>query len=175
MSNSYSLYVSAEETGKLFSVLVQFPTDTISRTLDAMNKTVGAIVERAYEDKPKLLSFLSPAQKIILNARIHFWKAIDDRVSQSGCFPPLKPFKHAAQSYNLRQKVELMEQVSREPYLGEPYRGLLHLILSRNKKLFPRCGRPLLLIRSSVTECSKGTIFWTRMKLPSLTTRIEKV
>ena len=104
MSVNYVVYVSAAESSIMYIAVVYAPQEMLTACEIALRAKASAAVSWAYEEHLIPPSFVDSATKKLLKDRLVFWKLVNDYVKEKGAFPPLKLFKHGAQSLYSKTK-----------------------------------------------------------------------
>lgn len=99
MRLKYVLYIAADGTGIILSVLFRFPGTALERSLIALETAVVLIVNWVHIDNPKITSFVSSSQKKKINAGLLFRKSTETHIRQKDCFQHLKLCEKGAKRF----------------------------------------------------------------------------
>lgn len=98
------VYVSAAEVGVLYIVVIKSPQNILDQCLLVLKERAETCVSWAYKDDPRIPTFADPRSRRVMKDRLSFWLTVNRHVWQNGPFPPLKIFKHGAQSLYSKTK-----------------------------------------------------------------------
>lgn len=72
--------------------------------LTVLIRMARALMQWTYEEKTVYPTFVTTTeQKTLVGTNLKLWKITEQHVFQNGCFVPLKLFKQAAQSYQIKK------------------------------------------------------------------------
>ena len=103
-SVSYAIYVSAAEVGIMYIAVVKCPNETLDLCEDALGTNAEAPVSWAHKYDPAPPQFTDRETRRTIVERHPFWLTVNSQVKDHGAFPPLKLFKHGAQSLYSKTK-----------------------------------------------------------------------
>lgn len=85
-------------------VLFRCPQAVFDLGLSTMVSMAKPLVDWDYANPPTLPGYVDKACKDLILSKRKFWLIEDNYVTKNGCFPPLKLFKQAAQSFYSKVK-----------------------------------------------------------------------
>lgn len=103
-SVNYCIYVSSAEVGIIYVLFVRCSDATLDLCNTALHTSAYEAVAWAHHSDEAPPSFATTEVLSIIQKQLPFWRIINGYVKEKGPFPPLKLFKHGAQSLYSKTK-----------------------------------------------------------------------
>lgn len=104
MDVEYCIYIAASEHAVLYIAVLRVSRLQRQTCKTALENSAGPAVSWAHQLGQRMPSFADAATKKLLKNHLNFWNLINNYANNNHPFPPLKLFKHGAQSFYSKTK-----------------------------------------------------------------------